>query len=163
MLNRKIKNILAFLMVASGSVAIAVTTFLIGEKLRNAKISKYEVPTLFLEIAKGGGEVNSVLYENENRLCVIGGYGSVDDLPMLNTNQKKSLTDEGLPRESLSWYILAFNDESLTRAYLVDLSILEADVDGVGAGCSDRTGKFTVVKKDEINGVSKRVLKIRTR
>jgi len=143
--------------ILSGMLLVIAIPFLIfwyGEEKREQLIAHYRVPPSFLEdiLTKREGGVSSIMKNNEVIVCAIGGYGSVDELPQLNAQQKASIPKEKLPSEDIAWYLLFFASDSISRIYLIDSAKLEGAIDGAGAGCVSREGQFSVLTKKDSNG-----------
>lgn len=144
-------------------VVISISIFWCGEVERARLIRGYQVPSEFIEniVAKREGSVGLLMNGSEAAVCAIGGYGSANDLPSLNSKQRASIPKDKIPSEDLSWYLLFFDDDSVTRIYLIDSVRLEGDVDG-GSGCINKSGYFVVRVANEAGGV-KHVLSLSKR
>ncbi|WP_292979724.1 hypothetical protein [Nitrosomonas sp.] len=162
LLKKVIGAILGGLLLAA---AIPFFVILYGEAKREQLIARYQAPPALLEdiFAKKEGAAGALMNSHETVVCAIGGYGSVNELSLLNAKQKSSLPKEELPSEDMAWYLLFFASDAVSRIYLIDSAKLEGNVEGTGAGCIDRDGQFVVLKTKEISGDTKFVLNLSKR
>lgn len=162
LLKKVIGVILGGLLLAA---AIPFFIFWYGEAKREQLIARYQATPALLEdiFAKKEGPAGALMNSLETVVCAIGSYGSVDELPLLNTKQKSSLPKEALPSEDMAWYLLFFTSDAVSRIYLIDSAKLEGNVEGTGAGCIDRDGQFVVLETKELSGDTKFVLNLSKR
>lgn len=135
-------------------VAMVVLIFLFGEWQRSEMLKSYEMPHALMEqiISAEHGVVGALMSEHETMMCAIDGYGDVANISSLNAKQKNSLPKEKLPSEGLTWYLLFFNDGSISRINLVGTMELGADTRDTEAGCVNRNGYFEIQKRLDKNG-----------
>jgi len=133
--------------VATFAAAIPVLIFWYGELERERLIASYEVPSSFLDalFAIGHGPISTLMHGDETMLCAINGYGNVENHPALNAKQKTSLPKDKLPSVDFSWYLLFFNEDSVSRVYLIDNGTLEGRLEKNTAGCVTREGYFEIL------------------
>lgn len=144
------------------AAVISVFIFWHGERARYQLLTAYQVPPEFLNdiFARGSGSVSEILSLNENVICAIGGYGNVDSLVLLNEKQRTSIPKANLPSEDLTWYLLFFSNDSVSRIYLMESATLGGNVGATGAGCVDREGRFVILKTPSANGGSQFVFNL---
>jgi hypothetical protein len=156
-----------YALIAAGVLVTVVATspFLIfwyTEAERARLIAEYEMPSAFLNeiVTKREGRMSSIMRGNEVIVCAIGGYGSVESLPELNVQQKNSLPKEKLPSEGLTWYLLFFTQDAISRVYLVGTYELAARVDDNGPQCIGREGAFSFLLEENGGGDYEKVLNL---
>jgi hypothetical protein len=152
-----IKKIIVFSGVLVGlliaMVAIVILLFLHEERQRKELLVSYEMPNAFLEkmLSIENGSVSALMDGQETMMCAIGGYGDVENISSLSEEQKSSLPKSKLPSEGLTWYLLFFNNNSISRIYLVDSTKLEITRDSETA-CVNRGAHFVIQKRQLPNG-----------
>lgn len=132
------RNFIKFFIVFSCIfVSVPVFIFLLSEYDRERLIESYRVPSHFYEkiFSVEKGYIFELLNSGETILCAVGSYGNVENLNILTSHQKKSLPKSRLPSEDMSWYLLFFNNEKISRVYMFDNQKLQASVNNNGAGC----------------------------
>lgn len=169
------------------AVATAMLVVWYGEWERKQLLRSYELPAFFLShlLLKERGQLidlidmhllekcaRKALYGNdcvrwmnkrevrEIMVCVIDGYGSVENISSLSAKQRATLPKDLLPSEGNGWYWLFFTDEGISRIYFVDDVTLDVDLPDDSDGCVNRNAHFEVVKKQRANGENYFVLNL---
>jgi hypothetical protein len=121
-----------------------IALFLIDEWHRQSLMKKYQQAGTAIElpIQQGSWSVESVLQPNEVIACVIDSYGSADDLPALNGQQKLSIPKSKLPSESGLWYMLFFSIDRVER--IASWQDPNYQFDLVEQSCGDISARFLI-------------------
>jgi hypothetical protein len=124
--------------------SVPVTLFLYDEWQRERLLRTYSLTATGANFPNQTGLWNStlILQSDEVLACVMGSYGSAEDLIELNTHQKMSLPKSKLPSQDGSWYLLYFSERQIERIALhpgITSNVVFAD-----QSCGDRASQFSI-------------------
>jgi hypothetical protein len=104
----------------------------------------------------GVWDTKQLLQSNEVLACVIGSYGSAEDLIELNTRQKMSLPKSKLPSQDGSWYLLYFSEQQVERIALHPG--IKSNVAFANQSCGDQASNFSILPRPASAGGSELVI-----
>jgi hypothetical protein len=106
--------LIAFLLITSG-------LFFYQERRRVSLIENYEknATYIFSLDLRNETKANALFKAEEILVCALSSYSSSNSIVALNEKQKQSLPKTDLPSQDLSWYLLFFKVDSISRIALI--------------------------------------------
>jgi hypothetical protein len=135
-----------------GALLAALFVFSIfwyGERERLELLARYKAPPGFITniISKKNGLVRDFMRDRETLVCGINSYARPEYIEGLNSRQRASLPKAKIPSEDLVWYLIFFNDDYVTRIYLIEASDLRGNI----SKCARADAKYEI--RNEANDV----------
>ena len=119
-------RILTYLL-AIAALLIVVSIALIGwsEFLRTRHLERLHGETQLPQelIYVGQYPLTSIFVNTENRICVWHSYKANLKNEEMTLGQSRSVRNLELPYEDLTWYLIAFNGDQISRVLLIDETI----------------------------------------
>lgn len=143
--SKKIIINISLLLIAVFSVLVAVVAY--EELERNRLISGYTPPSGFVEkiIKIDKDVVDNHFHDDEILVCAINSYSKVDDIDRLSVMQKKSMPKRSLPSQDMSWYLIFFSEQKVSRVYLINSELING-LTNDSAICAERGWHMSIEK-----------------
>lgn len=141
-----------FIIVIGLTVITIVTEFFVSEWSRDRTLKSLEAPNEYIERyfrEEGTFSAGVLMQGSETLVCAIDSYTDPQRLSWVNEKQKKTISKDMLPSSDLSWYLLFFNEEGISRIYLMNhqgkwIENLQSNA------CASRRGLFTINGENDL-------------
>lgn len=112
--------VISLLFILTSTVFIGWSEFSSMRHLKQLR-SESQIPKELTNL--GLHSLTSIFAANEDQICVFHSCTGIREVPEMSPVQKQATKHLELPSEELTWYLIAFQGDRITRVLLVDESI----------------------------------------